>query len=111
MARSAAFSSLGTTRTTFFRSDMDYKSGNDPTASSGVSAPGDGVAAKGFFVKSSTSNTVNVLVYVNGKLSGTIEPGDKQEFITISRDGSPNGGRLELAAASSTVGGTFGTID
>lgn len=111
MARSGTFSSLGTTRTTYFRSDIDFKSGNNPTASSGVSAPGDGVPTKGFRVKAAAANTTNVLVYVNGKLSGTIEAGDTQEFITTNTDRTASGGRLELAAASSTVAGTFGTID
>lgn len=111
MARSGTYSALGTTRTAYFRSDSDYRSGNAPTASSGIGTIGDGVPTKGFRVKSSLANATNVLVYVNGKLSGTLEPGDVQEFVTTANDRTAAGGRLELAAVSSTVSGTFGTID
>jgi hypothetical protein len=109
MARSGTFS-RNTTKTAYFRSDADYKSGNDPAASTGITAPGDGVATKGFYV-STDNNATNTLVYVNGKLSGTVGASTTREFVTVSNDGSPSGGRLELVSASGTVTGTFGTLD
>lgn len=110
MARSGSFSSLGTTRTAYFRSNADFASGNNPTASSGIDTGGDGVYTKGFRVRAATGNATNVLVYVNGQLAGTLSAEQTHEFVTIANDGSPSGSRLELAAESGTVSGTFGTL-
>lgn len=111
MARAGTYSSLGTTQTAYFRSDWDYKNGQAPTASTGITTGGDGTRTKGFRVTALSTDTTNTIVYINGKLSGYVVPGTTQEFITIDTNRSPSGGRLELKAASGTVNGTFGTLD
>lgn len=110
MARSGTFSSLDTTQTAYFRSDRDIRVNSAPAASSGVTRPGDGPDVKGFYVSADTANTTNVLVYVNGLLSGTLIPGATRDWVTIENDLTASGGRLEMKAASGTVAGTFGTL-
>ena len=111
MARSAAYSSLGTTRTTYFKSDKGVALNGLGGTVTGVSQPGDGNQANGLRVAAAAANTTNVLVYVNGTLVGTVAPGVSEEYVTIAGDRTASGWHLELAAASGTVAGTYGTID
>lgn len=112
MARAGTFSSLGTTVTAYFRSNNDFNRNLPaPAASSGIGTSGDGTDVKGFRVRSDSANTTNVLMYVNSVLVDTIPPGGVGEFVTITAGSfAAKGVRLELAAASGTVSGTFGLI-